>query len=59
MTKTYLTQKQLAERWNMSPRTLERQRWDGTGCTFVKIGNLVRYDLKDVEAYEERRTIER
>lgn len=59
MTKTYLTQKQLAERWNMSPRTLERQRWDETGCTYVKIGNLVRYDLEDVEAYEAKNTVER
>lgn len=59
MTKTYLTQKQLAERWNMSPRTLERQRWDKTGCPYIKLGGLVRYDLEDVIAHEAKGRVER
>jgi transcriptional regulator GlxA family with amidase domain len=47
-----LTQTQLAERWNISPRTLERWRWTKTGPSYVKIGGRVRYLLTDVEAYE-------
>ncbi|WP_420846583.1 helix-turn-helix transcriptional regulator [Nocardioides jishulii] len=42
----------LAERWDMTPKTLANWRSAGTGPTFVKIGGMVRYRLADVEAYE-------
>ena len=52
MEQNFLTQTDLAQRWGISPRTLERWRWAGEGLRFVKIGGLVRYRLDDVEAYE-------
>jgi Helix-turn-helix domain len=48
----HFDQKQLAERWNISAKTLERWRWAGDGPRFIKIGGLVRYRLEDVEAFE-------
>jgi hypothetical protein len=47
-----LTPTELAERWQVSPRTLERWRWLRTGPSFLKIGTAVRYRLEDVEAFE-------
>lgn len=48
----HLNQVQLAKRWNISPRTLERWRWLGQGPVFLKLGGRVLYRLADVEAYE-------
>jgi hypothetical protein len=42
----------LARRWNISPRTLERWRWLGTGPRYLKIGGRVVYRLDDIEAFE-------
>lgn len=52
MTGTFLNPKELAQRWKISPSTLERWRWLGAGPNFIKIGGLVRYRLDAVEAYE-------
>jgi len=52
MSPTYLTQVELAVRWRISPRTLERWRWAGDGPRFIKIGGLVRYRLEDIEVFE-------
>jgi predicted site-specific integrase-resolvase len=52
MTIRHLKQRELADRWNISPRTLERWRWVGEGPQFIKIGGRVVYRLEDVEAYE-------
>lgn len=51
----FLNQVDLARRWKISPRSLERQRWLGDGPPFVKIGGAVRYLLSDVESYEQDR----
>ena len=48
----HLNQVQLADRWRMSERTLERWRWLGQGPRFMKLGGRVAYRLEDVEAYE-------
>jgi Helix-turn-helix domain len=48
----HLSQGQLADRWQMSPRTLERWRWLGEGPPFLKIGGRVVYRLQDIERYE-------
>ena len=47
-----MTQFQLGERWHLSPRTLERWRWEGIGPVHLKIGGRVLYRLEDIEAYE-------
>ena len=50
MTEQFLNQARLANRWQISPRTLERWRWKGEGPAFVKIGGRVVYRLEEIEA---------
>ena len=52
MTTRHLSQKELAERWGLSPRTLERWRWIGKGVPYLKLGGRVVYRLEDVERFE-------
>jgi predicted site-specific integrase-resolvase len=52
MSQRHLNQIDLADRWNISHRTLERWRWTGEGPCFVKLGGRVVYRLEDVEAFE-------
>lgn len=47
-----LNQTELAARWKISPRTLERWRWVGEGPQYLKIGGRVIYRRENVEAYE-------
>jgi hypothetical protein len=48
----HLTQLDLARRWRLSTRTLERWRWLGQGPPYLKLGGRIVYRLEDVEAYE-------
>jgi predicted site-specific integrase-resolvase len=48
----HLNQRELAERWGISARTLERWRWVGARPRFLKLGGRVVYRLEDIEAYE-------
>ena len=52
MATRHFSQIELAARWNISHRTLERWRWTGEGPQYVKLGGRVVYRLEDVEAYE-------
>jgi len=56
MTVRHLNQIELADRWNISHRTLERWRWTGEGPAFLKIGGRAVYRLEDVEAFEADQT---
>ena len=49
---THFHQVELARRWKLSPRTLERWRWLGQGPRHLKIGGRVVYRLDDIEAFE-------
>ena len=49
----HLNQVQLARRWGISERTLERWRWLRQGPSFLKLGGHVAYRLSDIEAFEE------
>ena len=49
----HLDQTDLARRWRISPRTLERWLWLNQGPAYLKIGGRVAYRLADVEAFEE------
>jgi hypothetical protein len=49
---SHLNQIELARRWKLSPRTLERWRWVGQGPRFMKLGGRVAYRIQDVEAFE-------
>ena len=48
----HFNQVQLARRWSLSPRTLERWRWLKQGPDYLKIGGRSVYRLEDVEAFE-------
>ena len=48
----YLTQNELAERWSVSPRSLEQARYHNSGVQYLKVGSRVRYPLSAVEKYE-------
>jgi hypothetical protein len=51
----HLNQIDLARRWKLSERTLERWRWLEQGPSYLKIGGRVVYRLEDVEAFEKAR----
>jgi hypothetical protein len=48
----HLTQLDLARRWRMSPRTLERWRYQQVGPSYLKMEGHVIYTAEDVCAYE-------
>ena len=48
----HLNQIDLARRWAISPRTLERWRWLKQGPRYLKIGGRVVYRIEDIQAYE-------
>jgi hypothetical protein len=51
--KLFISSKELARRWRVSHRTVQRWRSEGTGLPYLKIGNrIVRYSLDSVAAYE-------
>lgn len=49
----YLSETQVAERWGMSPKTLQRWRVTHVGPSYLKFGKSIRYRLCDVERFEE------
>lgn len=55
----YITEAQLADRWNVSRKYLQKTRYNNTGVPFVRLGKrAVRYAVEEILAYEEacRRT---
>lgn len=48
----FLSPKALARRWGMHVGTLANWRTAGTGPGFTRIGDLIRYPLADVLAFE-------
>lgn len=52
MSATFLRTEDLARRWRLSPRTLERWRYVGIGPRFRRVGGRVIYALSDVERFE-------
>ena len=47
-----LTEADLASRWAMSPKTLQRWRMEGRGPHYLKLGKRVSYPLNAVIAFE-------
>jgi predicted DNA-binding transcriptional regulator AlpA len=56
MTTKHLTQEEVAQRWRISPRTLERWRWTSQGPRYIKLGGRVVYRIEDIEAFEAKKT---
>jgi hypothetical protein len=54
----HMTQIDLARRWRISPRTLERWRWLNQGPRYIKIGGRVVYRVADIEMFEATRAYE-
>jgi len=48
----HINQRELAQRWCVSERTLERWRIIGWGSHYIKIGGRVIYRLEDIEQHE-------
>lgn len=44
--RAFLRERELAERWGLSPRTLQRWRLEQQGPRFVKFGRSVSYPLQ-------------
>jgi predicted site-specific integrase-resolvase len=51
----HLTQAELASRWQVSERTLDRWRALGTGPAWMKLNGRVRYRVEDVLEFERAR----
>ena len=51
MTERLLTQQQLADELQVSVRTLERWRQEGTGPAFIRVGRALRYRRADIDAW--------
>src|SRR5512134_2517968 len=52
MSGPHLRPKDLAERWQMSSKTLARWRWAGGGPRFLKVSGKVLYRKEDVREFE-------
>lgn len=48
----HLSQHDLARRWSLSTKTLERWRWLRLGPPYLKIGKRIVYRVEDIEAFE-------
>ena len=51
-TDEFLTEPELAERWRITVRKLQKDRLQGGSVAFLKLGGAIRYRLADVLAYE-------
>ncbi|MBI9078065.1 MAG: helix-turn-helix domain-containing protein [Desulfatibacillum sp.] len=51
-----LNQEQTAQFLNISHRTLEKWRWEGTGPRFCKIGRRAMYKPADLQSYVDAQT---
>lgn len=55
---THLLTEEVARRWKMSPRSLERWRWRGIGPKYRRIGGRVVYALEEIERFEQACDVE-
>ena len=50
----FLKEAELAARWRLTPRTLQRWRQQGRAIDHALIGGKILYRVEDVEAHERR-----
>jgi hypothetical protein len=51
--RVFFVTEHLARRWHISPRTLERWRYERRGPPWVTVGGRVLYELANIRAYED------
>ncbi len=56
--KPYLTEQELSSVLNVSIHTLQKQRRQGRGIRFCRVGRCVRYASKDVLEYLEQNSFD-
>lgn len=52
MTKLNFSENDLAERWGVSPKTLQRWRCEGRGPLYLKLSKRVVYPLEEIQTFE-------
>ena len=52
----FLFESEVARRWRISARTLQRWRRTGEGPQFLRLGRRVAYRLSDIESFEAAHT---
>lgn len=52
MTKLHLNEIELAKRWGVSPKTLQRWRTENRGPAYLKLSKRVTYPIEDIVAFE-------
>ena len=55
--KILLTEDEVSKLFNINKHTLQRERFNGTGIPYVKLGRRVRYKIEDIEKYIKANTI--
>ena len=55
--KILLTEDEVCEILNLNVSSLQRERCNGYGIPYIKIGRRVRYKLSDIEKYLETNTV--
>lgn len=51
-TPRFLTERDLADRWQVSVKTLQAMRLKGGGPVYRRFGRVVRYAVADLEQFE-------
>lgn len=54
MTKLNLSENELAQRWGISPKTLQRWRSENRGPSYLKLSKRVTYPVEDILAFEHK-----
>ena len=52
MTKLNFSENELADRWGVSPKTLQRWRTEGRGPKYLKLSKRVIYPLEEIQTFE-------
>ena len=52
MTKLNFSENDLAERWGISPKSLQRWRTEGRGPRYLKLSKRVTYPLEEIQTFE-------
>jgi len=50
----HISEKDLAKRWGLSPKTLQRWRWVKSGPAYIKIGGRIRYTADSIKEFEDK-----